>query len=117
MSYSSFHNEWYRIARKRHRCELCGGEIEVGEKYSYESGVYDGFFYTRKLHSVCREIIDDYANSELELGEDYTYDYVIDWLRDEFCYECDERENCENVSVCEKMKDYYRKEQQTCSAT
>ena len=113
----NFRKEEYRKARKWHRCDLCGGKIEVGDKYSYESGMYDGCFYTMTLHSVCRKIIEEFADAELEFGDEYTLNDVIDWLRDEFCYGCDGRESCDNYSVCEKMKDYYRKEQQTCSAT
>ena len=48
-----FYNSNYRTARKTHKCEFCGKEIAIGERYSYESGKFDGVFFRKKImHSV-----------------------------------------------------------------
>ena len=42
-----------RVARKRHRCEWCGESIEVGQRYRYYSGVFDGEFQSTHMHTEC----------------------------------------------------------------
>ena len=32
----------YRVARKSHKCHECGRSIVTGEKYLYESGIWEG---------------------------------------------------------------------------
>ncbi len=44
-----FYNQSLPKARKDHVCEFCGKKIHKGEKYSYESGKYDGDMFVRKL--------------------------------------------------------------------
>lgn len=48
------------IAKKLHICEMCGDKISIGERYSYESGKYDGHFFERKLHLECSNIIEKF---------------------------------------------------------
>ena len=43
-------------ARKEHRCGICGKAIRPGEKYHYQSGKYEGEFYTTKAHRRCHDI-------------------------------------------------------------
>jgi DNA-directed RNA polymerase subunit RPC12/RpoP len=50
----SFWNSRTRIARIPHRCEYCGKQIEVGEQYSRETGVYDGEFNDYSMCSRCK---------------------------------------------------------------
>ena len=64
-------------ARKRHKCELCLCNIEVGEKYNTQFNKQDGDTYTFKNHIHCQEIA-----SELKM-----YDYCDYGLNDEGFYE------------------------------
>jgi hypothetical protein len=41
--------------RKPHRCFGCCGEIPVGAKASYSTGVYDGYFFASYFCSACVE--------------------------------------------------------------
>jgi hypothetical protein len=42
-----------RKARRKHRCSYCGEEIPAGTEYVYQTGVYDGAWYTSKMHPEC----------------------------------------------------------------
>lgn len=46
-----------RVARKEHRCIWCAHPIAVGEKYSYQTGNYDGRWYANHTHLECFETI------------------------------------------------------------
>jgi hypothetical protein len=45
-----------RTARKEHRCHECRRAILPGEKYSYESGVFDGRFCQYKTCAHCEVV-------------------------------------------------------------
>lgn len=53
-------------SRKPHRCEHCGHMIPSKTPHLYESGVWDGEFYTFRAHHDCRalwlEAFDTYGN-------------------------------------------------------
>jgi hypothetical protein len=89
-------------AKKEHKCEMCRGVILPGEKYHRQSGKYDGEFFDRKLHNSCNNIITTYCS---ENGEsEFEYDGIDDWLRDVYCYDCTEKEDCEaSTFECEKI--------------
>jgi len=80
-----FYTSRIPIARKEHECELCGGKINKGERYSYESGKYDGGFFVRKLHLDCYNILDEYCR---EVDCEFDYDLITDWWRDWHCNKC-----------------------------
>lgn len=42
-----------RTARKAHRCTYCAEPIAVCEHYVHQTGVYDGKWYTNKMHPEC----------------------------------------------------------------
>lgn len=42
-----------RTARKAHQCTYCAEKINVGEFYVHQTGVYDGRWYTTKMHPEC----------------------------------------------------------------
>lgn len=44
------------IAKKQHRCEWCGGNIEPGEKYYRWAGIYDGF-QSWCMHEECKDAL------------------------------------------------------------
>lgn len=44
------------VARKAHRCELCGTHIPVGQRYNRETNIWDGQFYTWVMCLPCVEI-------------------------------------------------------------
>lgn len=41
------------IARKQHRCVLCGEPILVGDKYDQRNGVGDDGFWSVRMHPEC----------------------------------------------------------------
>lgn len=45
-----------RVAKKEHRCDLCGFSIIAGEKYDWQKNVYDGMLYEFKVHLSCLEL-------------------------------------------------------------
>ncbi len=51
---SDFYNPHeIRTARKAHQCNYCAEEIDAGTEYSHQTGVYDGRWYTNKMHPEC----------------------------------------------------------------
>lgn len=55
---TDFHERKNTKARKRHRCDGCCLDIEPGEVYDLQKGVFYGDFYVTKLHRFCAEIVD-----------------------------------------------------------
>lgn len=51
--YAEFQNTAIHKARKLHRCDGCGHVIHVGHLYVYQSGKFDGDFYTSHICGVC----------------------------------------------------------------
>lgn len=43
-------------AHKIHKCDWCGGEINIGEKYDRSTCAFDGKLYEWKNHISCRKI-------------------------------------------------------------
>lgn len=66
-----------RKARKEHVCGECGGTIEKGEVYHYESGVCAGSWEIHKTCWFCMKIREDF----FECG------WIYGQLREIFC-EC-----------------------------
>lgn len=99
------------IAKKEHKCDLCGNVINVGEKYEHGSGKYDGEFYDSKHHLNCVELIRRYCRYHDD--DMYTEDAVFDWVYDRVCSDCthgnednDEYTPCPYKSPCECSKVY-----------
>lgn len=108
-----FYNHRKSVAIKDHTCEYCGKIIHKGEKYSYESGKYDGDFFVRKLCHTCYNILQEYCSEE-GAGE-FVWEYITEWLQDGFCVDCKQKENdeCEcTVSRCPRVMKYFEKKQQ-----
>ena len=97
-----FHSHKEVEARKVHKCELCRNQINVKEKYIRSAGVSSGDFYNNALHITCDYILDDYLNENDD--SEFSWDEVMDWLRDKYCYKCGEEEECVlNVYKCKKI--------------
>ena len=77
----------YHVARKEHTCEACQQKIQVGEKYKYESGKFDGMFFDRRYHIDCYMTMQDFL-SDYPDDDTFTYDGVSDWWQDKYCYQC-----------------------------
>lgn len=96
-----FYNSNYRTARKTHKCEFCGKEIAIGERYSYESGKFDGDFFERKLCIPCRKMLDAYAD---ETGDgEFDWWWVSNYLTENYCDELcgqNKRHDCGKLPQC-----------------
>jgi len=89
-------------ARKPHKCFLCGADISTGEKYVRYSGKYDGDFFDQCFHTDCIYLLDKFCREQQD--EEYSPDWVADWISDRVCYSCGEKEDCEeNCFRCEKV--------------
>ena len=62
--------------RKPHTCFLCGRTIESGKEALYESGKYDGEFFSRYTCKDCKPLTDRFW--EFVCGE--TYSLVEDFM-------------------------------------
>jgi len=95
----SFHSSTTRVARKDHKCSLCGTAIKKGDKYIDFAGKYYDF-YSGKHHEKCEDLIIKYC--EVNQEKEYTYDVVLDWIYDENCRNCDKGDDCDvNPFRCE----------------
>ena len=54
----------FRTARKAHQCTYCAEPIAVGDFYVHQTGVYDGKWYTSKMHPECFEEACDEGDGE-----------------------------------------------------
>lgn len=104
------------IAKKKHQCSLCYGDIRAGEKYDRFCGLYDGAFFDLKHHLICSDIINEYCDY---IGEDeYNNDNVIDWVSEIVCGDCihnqDGLEDCNisNLFLCPKVIERFSKKQE-----
>ena len=89
-------------AKKPHKCFLCGGEIVIGEKYERYTGKYDGDFFDQCFHENCLSILDKFCRDTQD--NEYQQDWVVDWLYERVCYDCPQKECCEeNVFRCKNV--------------
>lgn len=65
-----FYSSYIRTARKPHKCEYCQKDIMIGEKYSYESGKFEGDFFTRTLYeALCTRFYIKYGCNPIDFME------------------------------------------------
>ena len=99
-----FYNSKYVTAKKPHKFDCCFKQIEIGEKYEYQSGKYDGDFFTRAWCMDCSDICSWYFPSDYNVdGEEFTYDEIYESAHEAFCVKCrhwdsDEASCKENVT-------------------
>lgn len=61
---SYFRPDETRKARKLHRCTYCGEEINTGDIYKYQTGIFDGRWFVSKMHPECFEDLCDVGDGE-----------------------------------------------------
>lgn len=90
------------VAKKHHKCMLCGGIIEKGEKYNRQTIVYDGDIYDCICHVHCVSLI-----SLLKMDDcgDYIYeDTFVDCIRE---YTKENHPDWDYMNVAECAKKIY----------
>lgn len=103
--------EFYRharmTARKPHTCEYCNESIAAGQKYSRETGKWDGEFFVRKLCLTCEMILREFISESGE--EEFDWPYVTDHLVEHYCMSCPRySEECdEKPACCKKIKEQF----------
>lgn len=99
----SFYRDTVRVARKEHKCELCGGAIKVGEKYHDKAGHGDDFWQSKECE-MCQTVIDEYHQTPYIDRDDGYYDEGIrEWWREEKCGQC-----IKYKQECDEMTHYCR---------
>lgn len=104
--------EFYKIkkpvAKKEHDCEFCKKQIEIGEKYSYESGKVNGDFTTRTLCLPCYEMM---RESCIWREDAFEWEDVSSYLKDKYCCTCANNCGCDEFpETCIFVrKNYYTK--------
>jgi len=122
----SFYRDEIRTARKDHKCDLCHGKIEIGEKYHNKAGNDGSMIWDSKECEKCQSVKDEFYK---ETGGDdgYCDDFIRYWWREEKCHKCkdywpecnpnhtckepcDCKENgkCTGGDYCDKMTHYCR---------
>ncbi len=74
------HNEKIVSARKQHKCAECGAPIEIGQKYEYVFGVWEGEPDTFK---TCLDCVS--ARTEF-FCDGWPYGQVWDYIRNHIAY-------------------------------
>ena len=96
-----------RIARKEHRCDWCNETINKGEKYYYETFIYDGEMCDWKSHLSCERIVSaiwDYIDPDEGMSADEFSEGCADVCREFICPDCPEWNK--EYSECEKDESY-----------
>jgi hypothetical protein len=86
----SFYRDTIRTARKEHKCGLCHGTINIGEKYHDKAGnsaVDENVVYSEKECEACQPVIDEFMSSSMA-DEGYCDEYIQEWWSNEKCWEC-----------------------------
>lgn len=72
-----------RVAKKVHKCDLCGFKIATGEKYDWQKNVHDGMLYELKAHLSCLELASK-LNMFEGCDEGITGDDFIEFVKQEY---------------------------------
>ena len=78
-------------AYKKHRCSLCGKNIEKGTRYVWQKNICDGEFYEFRNHIACNNICNaiwDYADPEEGMDEDLFWDSCQEICQVFVCPDC-----------------------------
>lgn len=88
------------VAAKQHKCSLCGGIIEQGEKYLYRTAKYNDYFFTEYLHFDCHAVIDEYCST---INNEYDQDDIAEWWKYAKCLNCKKY----YTEPCEKTCEFF----------
>ena len=86
-----FFAESFPVARKGHKCCECGEEINPGQKYSKETGKWEGEFRTYKTCMPCYRIRERYCPNGYIYGN--LAEQLFNCLGFDYRYEVDEEED------------------------
>lgn len=106
----SFGSTWH-IARKEHRCDLCGEKICPGERYSATFCVDGPYGFTFKEHEKCSFIaneIYDYDEPEEGLCNDWFIETCIEISRTFICPDCEKKDDCLDLCL-DRMYEFFQK--------
>lgn len=82
-----FYTASTHTAKKVHVCDLCGGKVQIGEKYQRFSGKNEGEMFDLKHHLICCEIISQYCQY---IGDnEYDADSACEWVQETVCANCE----------------------------
>lgn len=69
------------IAHKKHKCMLCGGTIEIGEKYERQTVAHDGTVNDFINHERCSDLINELGMcDDMVPDEEFTQDIFEDCI-------------------------------------
>lgn len=66
-------------AKKDHVCHICDETIHKGELYEYESGKYEGDFFSRHSHLACSKARDELVS--LQKDTEYEPWAVMEYMK------------------------------------
>ena len=95
------------VARKEHQCDWCRQKISKGEKYNYQTFVFDGDFCEWHSHLACSRVasaIWDYCDPYDGMDSCGFDGGCADVCRDFICPDC--LEWSKEYSECEKDESY-----------
>ena len=69
-------------AEKPYYCDLCRESIVVGERHVKTPWIMDGHRGRNRLHIQCDELCARYCSESCCVDDEYEFDYVVDWARD-----------------------------------
>ena len=89
-----FYRESKQIARKEHKCNLCGRTINKGEEYvKVIKKCYMEELFTSELHLTCHDLFNRYTET-LDLDDYFDEDEVIDSIHEKVCCDCLHQKDC-----------------------
>ncbi len=95
------------VARKEHRCDWCEEAIKKGEKYHYETFIFEGKFYDWHSHLACSRVVSaiwDYADPDEGMSSDQFDESCHEVCREFICPDCPEWNK--EYDDCEKEEPY-----------
>jgi hypothetical protein len=84
----------YPVARKEHRCYLCGRPIVEGQVHIKRVGLYEGDFSSTRMHMRCENATRDWDEEEWGTHDEFEFREVYEvaeWA-DKLVWVVDERE-------------------------
>jgi len=106
-----------KTARKNHRCDYCGGNIQKGEMYSYQKSVFDGTFYEWRAHLACTRVafaIWDYVDPYEGMSDQEFMDGCQEVCQRFICPDCPrwnkEYDDCDDdLTYCiDRMDEFFK---------